>query len=104
MGQLRDLKEIVGHPGHEDTGTVLVIEAEAQALQMSIEVPAKVGLHPNAEKVSPIGDREIEKALGDIGTNENGDDDEKHPIFLIGQKIVDHLSRCIGKCQVDKTD
>ena len=104
MGQLRDLKEVVGHPGHEDTGAVLIVEAEAQTFQMGVKVPAKVGLHPNAEKVSPIGDREIEKALGDIGTNENRDNDEKHPIFLIGQKIVDHLSGGIGEGQVNEAD
>ena len=71
---------------------------------MAVQVPAQVRLYPDAEQVSPVGDHEVQKALAHIGHNENGHQDEKGVVGLVGQQIVQCRPGDVGKGQVNEAD
>ena len=55
VGQLRELKQIRGQPGHQLARPIAVVKIEAQLLHMAEQIPANVRLHPDAKGMAEIG-------------------------------------------------
>ena len=72
MSQLRDLKQIIGHPAHKLAGPVAVKEAEAQGLDVIKDLLAHICLHIHTHAVSPVGNDKIKDRPEDIGGNDHG--------------------------------
>ena len=65
MEELRDVKQIVRHPGHELTHLLVVIEGKGKLLVMLEDLITHPIFHPGAHHVAPIGDVEIADQLQD---------------------------------------
>ena len=104
VGQLRQLEQVVGQAAHQLAGAVAVVEVKAQLLDVVIEVPAYVGLHPDAEGVAPVGHHEVQRRAQEIRRHHRSHDDEEHPELPLGQPGIHGRPRHQRERQVDAGD
>ena len=100
VGQLGDLKEIVGGPAHELSGAVLVVEGEGQVLHMAEQIPAYVRLDAHAHHVAPVGDHEIHHRAQGVGRQQQAHDGEEGGVQALGQELVHGLPGGPGEGQI----
>ena len=55
MGKFRDFEQIAGQTAHEIAGAYFVVEFEVQCLQMTEQICTDICLHPDAERMAPVG-------------------------------------------------
>ena len=91
--QLRHLKQVRRHAGHEQAGAVLVVEAEAQLLQVREDRRTHIRLDAHAHHVSEIRDEPLRRHAHD----EQREHAQHHPRerahHLAGNVLVEHLAR-----------
>ena len=61
--KLRDIKQVVGNPGHELSHLLIVIEGEGELLVMLEDVISHAIFHPRAHQMAPVGNIEITSQL-----------------------------------------
>ena len=104
VGQLGDLKQVVGGPAHELAGAVLVVKGEGQVLHVAEQVPADIRLDAHAHHVPPVGDDEVHHRAQHIGPQQNGHDGEESGVQPLGQQGVQRLPGGGGKGQIHQGD
>ena len=102
--QLGDVKQIRRHAGHEQTRSILVVEAEAQLLHMRKDCRAHIRLDVNARQVSQIGDNPLGKRAQDEQTQHRKHHEDERAQSLIGNIIVKHLARHDGEGDIHQRD
>ena len=102
--QLGDIKQIRRHAGHEQTRSILVVEAEAQLLHMRKDCRAHIRLDVNARQVSQIGDNPLGKRAQDEQTQHRKHHEDERAQSLIGNIIVKHLARHDGEGDIHQRD
>ena len=100
VGQLRDVKELCGHPAHQVAGAVLVVEAKREGLQMGEEVLTDVRLHQHTEDMAPVAHHVLEQRPQQIGPHHHRDDREEGPVAALGDELVHAHSGHVGEAQI----
>ena len=104
MGQLGDLKQVVGGPAHQLAGAVLVVKGEGQVLHMAEHIPADVRLDAHAHHVPVVAHDIVHARPQHIGGEQDGHDREKGLVQGLGQQLVHGIPGKIGERQVHQGD
>ena len=104
VGQLRQLEEVRGQPGHHVARPVAVIVVKAQLLHVLEQVGPDIGLHPDAEGMAEIGHDELQKRPDAVAAGHDGHNGEEEAVLLIGQPLVKGGTGDQGEGQINGRD
>ena len=101
VGKLCHLKQIRGQAAHQIACAVAVVEIKAHRLHMGKQIFADIRLHPDAKGVSEVGNGVFQVGTQHIAQHHRRNDDEKGPVHLFRQYIVQRVSGHQWERQVD---
>ena len=102
MGQLHNLKQVIGDPAQENTGPVPVKETVGKPLHVGEHIGTHVGLHQGPVAVADHRYLILEKGPQQISGQHSSHDREKSRVHLLGKEAVHSLSGDIREGQIDK--
>ena len=91
VGKLADIHQVVCHTGHDLSGLVAVVKAVRQFFQVAEHIAPHLRLHPHAHHVTVILDKIVQQHPHEIQPQQNDTEDHDHPVFLIGNQVVEHM-------------
>ena len=88
VGQLRQLEQVAGQPGHQLAGAVLVVKIKAQILHMAEQILPDVRLYPDAEGVAVICHNEVQKRAQYITDHHRRHDEKEGAEHPVGKQVI----------------
>ena len=98
---LRLHKEVGGQAAHQLAGAVAVIEGKAHVLHVVEEVAADIGLHTDAEGVTPVAHHEVQGRTQHEDQHHRRHDNEERAVLLLRQPAVHGGAGDEGEGQID---
>ena len=92
MSKLTDIHKVICHSGHKLACFIIVIEAVRKRLKLSEHITSHLSLHSDTHNMSVILNKKVETHSQKIKSKQRKTESHNQRIFLIGNKIIEHIS------------